>query len=112
MVSRREKLKLSQSKAQEQIFNLHVKLVNQELSAGNKETNVTVVSILCKTYAHVHLFYSLLPLFRSVKVSIKKCFCRSSGVLTSGKLALPAATQDNPETQNAQSVTGQQQNEH
>ncbi|XP_065128736.1 protein Jade-3 [Paramisgurnus dabryanus] len=34
MVSRREKLKLSQSKAQEQIFNLHVKLINQELSAG------------------------------------------------------------------------------
>lgn len=34
MVSRREKLKLSQSKAEEQIFNLHVKLINQELSAG------------------------------------------------------------------------------
>ncbi|KAG5275997.1 hypothetical protein AALO_G00126800 [Alosa alosa] len=34
MVSRREKLKLSQSKSQEQIFNLHVKLINQELSAG------------------------------------------------------------------------------
>ncbi|XP_045906183.1 protein Jade-3 [Micropterus dolomieu] len=34
MVSRREKLKLLQSKAQEQMFNLHVKLVNQELSAG------------------------------------------------------------------------------
>uniref|UniRef100_A0A667YKF1 Jade family PHD finger 3 n=1 Tax=Myripristis murdjan TaxID=586833 RepID=A0A667YKF1_9TELE len=34
MVSRREKLKLSQSKAQEQMFNLHVKLMNQELSAG------------------------------------------------------------------------------
>uniref|UniRef100_A0AAZ3RTU6 Uncharacterized protein n=1 Tax=Oncorhynchus tshawytscha TaxID=74940 RepID=A0AAZ3RTU6_ONCTS len=34
MVSRREKLKLSQSKAQEQIFNLHVKLLNQEISAG------------------------------------------------------------------------------
>nr|XP_046155855.1 protein Jade-3-like [Oncorhynchus gorbuscha] len=34
MVSRREKLKLSQSKAQEQIFNLHVKLHNQEISAG------------------------------------------------------------------------------
>ncbi|XP_071779529.1 protein Jade-3 isoform X1 [Centroberyx gerrardi] len=34
MVSRREKLKLSQSKAQEQMFNLHVKLLNQELSAG------------------------------------------------------------------------------
>uniref|UniRef100_A0A8C4F520 Jade family PHD finger 3 n=1 Tax=Dicentrarchus labrax TaxID=13489 RepID=A0A8C4F520_DICLA len=33
MVSRREKLKLLQSKAQEQMFNLHVKLVNQELSA-------------------------------------------------------------------------------
>ncbi|XP_074524289.1 protein Jade-3 [Halichoeres trimaculatus] len=34
MVSRREKLKLLQSKAQEQMFNLHVKLVNQEISAG------------------------------------------------------------------------------
>uniref|UniRef100_A0A1A8PGE2 PHD finger protein 16 n=1 Tax=Nothobranchius rachovii TaxID=451742 RepID=A0A1A8PGE2_9TELE len=34
MVSRREKLKLLQSKSQEQMFNLHVKLVNQELSAG------------------------------------------------------------------------------
>ncbi|XP_034557846.1 protein Jade-3 [Notolabrus celidotus] len=34
MVSRREKLKLLQSKAQEQMFNLHVKLVNQEASAG------------------------------------------------------------------------------
>uniref|UniRef100_A0A3Q3LVZ8 Jade family PHD finger 3 n=1 Tax=Mastacembelus armatus TaxID=205130 RepID=A0A3Q3LVZ8_9TELE len=33
MVSRREKLKLLQSKAQEQMFNLHVKLMNQELSA-------------------------------------------------------------------------------
>lgn len=35
MVSRREKLKLSQSKVQEQIFNLHVKLMNQEQAAGN-----------------------------------------------------------------------------
>lgn len=34
MVSRREKLKLLQSKAQEQMFNLHVTLINQELSAG------------------------------------------------------------------------------
>ncbi|XP_041862172.1 protein Jade-3 [Melanotaenia boesemani] len=34
MVSRREKLKLLQSKAQEQMFNLHVKLMNQELSTG------------------------------------------------------------------------------
>uniref|UniRef100_A0A3P8TKH8 Jade family PHD finger 3 n=2 Tax=Amphiprion percula TaxID=161767 RepID=A0A3P8TKH8_AMPPE len=34
MVSRREKLKLLQSKAQEQMFNLHVKLMNQEVSAG------------------------------------------------------------------------------
>ncbi|XP_069560218.1 protein Jade-3 [Brachyistius frenatus] len=34
MVSRREKLKLLQSKAQEQMFNLHVKLINQEQSAG------------------------------------------------------------------------------
>ncbi|XP_017279021.1 protein Jade-3 isoform X2 [Kryptolebias marmoratus] len=34
MVSRREKLKLLQSKAQEKMFNLHVKLLNQEMSAG------------------------------------------------------------------------------
>lgn len=34
MVSRREKLKLLQSKAQEQMFNLHVTLINQEVSAG------------------------------------------------------------------------------
>ncbi|XP_034064137.1 protein Jade-3 [Gymnodraco acuticeps] len=34
MVSRREKLKVLQSKAQEQMFNLHMKLLNQELSAG------------------------------------------------------------------------------
>lgn len=34
MVSRREKLKLLQSNAQEQMFNLHVKLMNQETSAG------------------------------------------------------------------------------
>lgn len=39
MVSRREKLKLLQSKAQEQMFNLHVKLVNQDASAG--ETSAT-----------------------------------------------------------------------
>ncbi|MGH0165105.1 UNVERIFIED_CONTAM: hypothetical protein FKN15_064408 [Acipenser sinensis] len=37
MVSRREKLKLSQSKAQEQIFNLQVQLVNQELTAENNQ---------------------------------------------------------------------------
>ncbi|MFT7799389.1 protein Jade-3-like isoform X1 [Arapaima gigas] len=34
MVTRREKLKLSHSKAQEQVFNLQVQLVDQELSAG------------------------------------------------------------------------------
>lgn len=34
MVSRREKLKLLQCKAQEQMFNLHVKLLNEEMSAG------------------------------------------------------------------------------
>ncbi|XP_057696435.1 protein Jade-3 [Corythoichthys intestinalis] len=34
MVSRREKLKLLQSKAQEQMFNLHVTLIGQEISAG------------------------------------------------------------------------------
>lgn len=43
MVSRREKLKLLQSKAQEQMFNLHVKLLNQELSAGE----TSVASQLC-----------------------------------------------------------------
>lgn len=45
MVSRREKLKLSQSKAQEQIFNLHVKLLNQEISAGK-----ILVVCLCVLY--------------------------------------------------------------
>lgn len=45
MVSRREKLKLSQSKAQEQIFNLHVKLINQELSAGN--THLSAAQCKC-----------------------------------------------------------------
>lgn len=44
MVSRREKLKLLQSKAQEQMFNLHVKLMNQELSAG--EPSVILSSLL------------------------------------------------------------------
>ncbi|AWP11399.1 putative protein Jade-3 [Scophthalmus maximus] len=34
MVSRREKLKLLQSKAGEQMFDLHVQLLNQELTAG------------------------------------------------------------------------------
>lgn len=34
MVSRREKLKLLQSKAQEQLFGLHVSLMDQEFSAG------------------------------------------------------------------------------
>uniref|UniRef100_A0A665V0J4 Jade family PHD finger 3 n=1 Tax=Echeneis naucrates TaxID=173247 RepID=A0A665V0J4_ECHNA len=34
MVSRREKLKLLQSKAQEEMFNLHVQLMNHEISAG------------------------------------------------------------------------------
>ncbi|KAK7888755.1 hypothetical protein WMY93_024315 [Mugilogobius chulae] len=34
MVSRREKLKLLQSKASEQMFSLHVKLMDQEFSAG------------------------------------------------------------------------------
>ncbi|XP_041055524.1 protein Jade-3 [Carcharodon carcharias] len=34
MVSRREKLKLSQSKVQEQLFNLHIQLVNQQITAG------------------------------------------------------------------------------
>ena len=48
MVSRREKLKLSQSKAQEQIFNLHVKLINQELSAGNERPG-PYVTIVCIT---------------------------------------------------------------
>ena len=43
MVSRREKLKLSQSKAQEQIFNLHVKLINQELCAGNTHLSAAVL---------------------------------------------------------------------
>lgn len=35
MISRREKLKLSHNKIQEQIFGLQVQLVNQEIAAGN-----------------------------------------------------------------------------
>lgn len=42
MVSRREKLKLLQSKAQEQMFNLHVTLMNKEFSAGEK-----FITLLC-----------------------------------------------------------------
>uniref|UniRef100_UPI0037E73DF2 protein Jade-3 n=1 Tax=Semicossyphus pulcher TaxID=241346 RepID=UPI0037E73DF2 len=45
MVSRREKLKLLQSKSQEQMFNLHVKLVNQEISAG-LQSSFPVESVL------------------------------------------------------------------
>lgn len=44
MVSRREKLKLLQSKSQEQMFNLHVKLVNQELSAGEPSVMLQLAS--------------------------------------------------------------------
>lgn len=47
MVSRREKLKLLQSKAQEQLFNLHMKLMDQEYSAGEPQSilaNVTFYS--------------------------------------------------------------------
>lgn len=36
MVSRREKLKLKQSKDQEQMFNLHVQLMDLEVSAGER----------------------------------------------------------------------------
>ncbi|XP_042314007.1 protein Jade-3 isoform X4 [Sceloporus undulatus] len=38
MVSRREKLKLSHSKAHEQVFNLQVQLINQEIAAGHSLT--------------------------------------------------------------------------
>ncbi|XP_015266452.1 PREDICTED: protein Jade-3 [Gekko japonicus] len=39
MVSRREKLKLSHSKAHEQVFNLQVQLINQEIAAGHSLTS-------------------------------------------------------------------------
>ncbi|XP_006864298.1 PREDICTED: protein Jade-3 [Chrysochloris asiatica] len=39
MISRREKLKLSQNKIQEQIFNLQVQLLNQEIDEGLPLTN-------------------------------------------------------------------------
>ncbi|XP_034859587.1 protein Jade-3 isoform X2 [Mirounga angustirostris] len=39
MISRREKLKLSQNKIQEQIFGLQVQLINQEIAAGLPLTN-------------------------------------------------------------------------
>ncbi|XP_004633620.1 protein Jade-3 [Octodon degus] len=45
MISRREKLKLSQSKIQEQIFNLQVQLLNQESVAGQQLTNALESSL-------------------------------------------------------------------
>lgn len=50
MVSRREKLKLLQSKAQEQMFNLHVKLVNQELSAGEPSAVLQLAVIISVSF--------------------------------------------------------------
>lgn len=50
MVSRREKLKLLQSKAQEQMFNLHVKLTNQEISAGEFTVRSSTGSVTCSLY--------------------------------------------------------------
>lgn len=50
MVSRREKLKLLQSKAQEQMFNLHVKLTNQEMSAGEFTVRSSTSSVTCSLY--------------------------------------------------------------
>lgn len=50
MVSRREKLKLLQSKAQEQMFNLHVKLTNQEISAGEFTVKSSTSSVTCSLY--------------------------------------------------------------
>lgn len=52
MVSRREKLKLLQSKAQEQMFNLHVKLTNQELSAGEPPVIPSRLPVLCLCGLH------------------------------------------------------------
>ncbi|XP_005409029.1 PREDICTED: protein Jade-3 [Chinchilla lanigera] len=46
MISRREKLKLSHSKIQEQIFNLQVQLLNQEIAAGQPLTNALESSLL------------------------------------------------------------------
>lgn len=50
MVSRREKLKLLQSKAQEQMFNLHVKLTNQEMSAGEFTLRSSTGFVTCYLY--------------------------------------------------------------
>uniref|UniRef100_A0A8C6TE56 Jade family PHD finger 3 n=1 Tax=Neogobius melanostomus TaxID=47308 RepID=A0A8C6TE56_9GOBI len=47
MVSRREKLKLLQSKSQEQLFGLHVKLMDQEFSAG-LPASFPVENTLCR----------------------------------------------------------------
>lgn len=63
MVSRREKLKLLQSKAQEQMFDLHVKLVNQELSAGEPSVVPQLAShfvalILISFHQYFFAFYN------------------------------------------------------
>ncbi|KAL7983775.1 hypothetical protein Chor_000651 [Crotalus horridus] len=51
MVSRREKIKLSHSKAHEQIFNLQVQLINQEIAAGNEcITDIFYIFISLSTF--------------------------------------------------------------
>lgn len=63
MVSRREKLKLLQSKAQEQMFNLHVKLVNQEASAGEPSITHELPGSYVSTYTHFRIFANLVWTF-------------------------------------------------
>lgn len=63
MVSRREKLKLLQSKAQEQMFNLHVKLVNQEASAGEPSTTQELLGSHVSTCTHFRIFAKLVWTF-------------------------------------------------
>lgn len=82
MVSRREKLKLLQSKAQEQMFNLHVTLVNQELSAGESFIDPS-------EYLSELRLKPLPPL-------------RSAALVPHGEHVVPPSSQNNPEAENAQ----------
>lgn len=66
MVSRREKLKLLQSKAQEQLFNLHMKLMDQEYSAGEPQSILANV-----TFYSFYFFLVFLILIQCVFLYVK-----------------------------------------
>lgn len=100
MVSRREKLKVLQSKAQEQMFNLHVKLLNQELSAGEPSVVLQLASHLL-FFANILLGYLDHGVW-SLEHVLSFFVVRSSYFIASGEYAVSASSKDNSEAENAQ----------